>query len=147
MEFEEYVATRGPALLRLAFVLTGDAHLAQDLVQSGLARAYGQWGRVARAQHPDAYVRRIIVNEHLGWRRRRLFGEQPHAGGDVAADGAGCRWPGADRRPRGRRRRPRRGRESVEFVGAAGSDGAGADFDGRLCCCAHPEDHANPSVS
>ena len=86
MDFEEYVAARGPALLRLAFVLTGDTHLAQDLVQAGLARAYGRWGRVSRAQHPDAYVRRIIVNEHLGWRRRRLFGEQPRAGGDVAAD-------------------------------------------------------------
>lgn len=88
MDFEQYVAARAPALLRLAFVLTGDTHLAQDLVQSGLARAYGRWGRVSRAQHPDAYVRRIIVNEHLGWRRRRLFGEQPRAGGDVAANTA-----------------------------------------------------------
>lgn len=86
MEFEEYVAARGPALLRLAYVLTSHPHLAQELVQSGLARAYGHWRRVAAAEHPDAYVRRIMVNEHLGWQRRRLFGERPHPAGDVATE-------------------------------------------------------------
>lgn len=77
MTFEEYVAARGPALLRFAYVLTTDQHLAEDLVQSALADAYRHWRKVARAEHPDAYVRRIVVNTHLGWRRRRSSGESP----------------------------------------------------------------------
>lgn len=77
MDFDEYVAARGPGLLRLAFVLTADSYLAQDLVQIGLARAYSRWATVSAAEHPDAYVRRIIINEHIGARRRRWGGERP----------------------------------------------------------------------
>lgn len=77
MEFEEYVGARGQALLRLAFVLTDDRHLAEDLTQSALADAYRHWRRVVRADHPDAYVRRILVNRHLSWRRRRSSTEFP----------------------------------------------------------------------
>lgn len=76
-QFEQYVAARGPALLRLALVLTGDAHLAEDLVQNALTDAYRHWRRVRRADHPDAYVRRILVNAHLTWSRRRSSGERP----------------------------------------------------------------------
>ena len=76
-QFEQYVAARGPALLRLAFVLTGDAHLAEDLVQNALTDAYRHWRRVRKADHPDAYVRRILVNAHLTWSRRRSSGERP----------------------------------------------------------------------
>lgn len=84
MNFDEYVAARGPGLLRLAFVLTADSHLAQDLVQIGLARAYSKWAWVSAAEHPDAYVRRILVNEHIGARRRRWWGERPgRNAGDV----------------------------------------------------------------
>lgn len=79
MEFEEYVAARGQALLRLAHVLTGDLQLAEDLTQSALADAYRHWRRVVRADHPDAYVRRILVNQHLSWRRRRSSTESPRA--------------------------------------------------------------------
>ncbi len=77
MEFEEYVAARGAALLRFAYVLTADSDMAEDLVQSALADAYRHWRRVARADHPDAYVHRIIVNRHLSSRRRRWWGERP----------------------------------------------------------------------
>jgi RNA polymerase sigma-70 factor (sigma-E family) len=85
VEFEQYVEARGPSLLRLAVVLTGDHHLAQDLVQTALAQAYGRWSSVCAADHPDAYVRRIMVNAHLGWRRRRWFGERPaHTADGVA---------------------------------------------------------------
>lgn len=77
MQFEEYVAARGQALLRFAYVLTTDAHAAEDLVQSALADAYRHWRKVSRADHPDAYVRRMIVNTHLGWRRRRASTEIP----------------------------------------------------------------------
>jgi RNA polymerase sigma-70 factor (sigma-E family) len=93
VELEEYVATRGPALLRLAHVLCGDPHRAQDLVQTALVDAFRHWRRVARADHPDAYVRRILVNAHLAAVRKRSSGEVPVGDvpdvveSDVAADG------------------------------------------------------------
>ncbi len=77
MQFEDYVAARGQALLRLAYVLTADEHAAQDLAQSALADAFRHWRKVSRADHPDAYVRRILVNTHLGWLRRRSSAERP----------------------------------------------------------------------
>jgi RNA polymerase sigma-70 factor (sigma-E family) len=77
VEFSEYVAARGTALERFAYVLSGDAHLAQDLVQTALLKAYRRWRWVARAEHPDAYVRRIVTRSYLDWRRRRSSGEQP----------------------------------------------------------------------
>jgi RNA polymerase sigma-70 factor (sigma-E family) len=76
MEFEEYVAARGRALERYAFVLTGDAQRSQDLVQTTLLKAYRRWRRVSRAGHPDAYVRRILTTSYLDWRRRRSSGEE-----------------------------------------------------------------------
>lgn len=75
VDFEEFVTARGPALLRLALMLTGDAHLAEDLVQSALASAFRHWRRVESADSPQAYVRQILVREHLSWRRRRSSGE------------------------------------------------------------------------
>jgi RNA polymerase sigma-70 factor (sigma-E family) len=90
VEFSEYVVARGPALERFAYVLSGDAHLAQDLVQIALLKAHRRWRWVARAEHPDAYVRRIVTTSYLDWRRRRSSGEAPvaavpdRAGPDVA---------------------------------------------------------------
>ncbi len=86
MLFEEYVGARGPALLRLAYVLTTDTHAAEDLVQSALADAYRHWRRVERADHPDAYVRRVLVNTHLSRLRRRSAHELPGSGRDIATD-------------------------------------------------------------
>jgi RNA polymerase sigma-70 factor (sigma-E family) len=79
MEFEEYVAARGRALERYAFVLTGDRQRSQDLVQTTLVKAYRHWRRVARTDHPDAYVRRILTTSYLDWRRRRSSTEEPVA--------------------------------------------------------------------
>ena len=79
MEFSEYVAARGPALERFAYVLTGDAHLSQDLVQTALLKAYRRWRWVTRVEHPDAYVRRIVTTSYLDWRRRRSNSEAPVA--------------------------------------------------------------------
>ena len=77
MTFEEFVAEQGAALLRLAFVLTSDRQLAEDLTQTALADAYRHWGKVAAARAPEAYVRRMLVNAHLSWRRRRWTTERP----------------------------------------------------------------------
>jgi RNA polymerase sigma-70 factor (sigma-E family) len=91
--FERYVAERGPSLLRLAYVLTGDAHLAEDLTQIALADAYRHWRRVAAAREPDAYVRRMLINAHLSWRRRRSSTERP---AEVAERAAGAAPDPAD---------------------------------------------------
>ncbi|RBY90792.1 SigE family RNA polymerase sigma factor [Blastococcus sp. TF02A-26] len=77
MTFEQFVAAQGQPLLRLAFVLSGDRHLAEDLAQTALADAHRHWQRVAAAQDPAAYVRRMLVNAHLSWRRRRWTTERP----------------------------------------------------------------------
>jgi RNA polymerase sigma-70 factor (sigma-E family) len=71
MTFEEFVASRLPALLRYAAVLTGDRDEARDLVQTVLAKAFTSWGRVARADRPEAYVHRMLTNEFLNSRRGR----------------------------------------------------------------------------
>ena len=77
MGFEEYVAERGRSLVRLAYVLTGDAQRAEDLTQTALTDAYRHWRTVAAAGSPDAYVRRMLVNAHLDWHRRRSSTERP----------------------------------------------------------------------
>ncbi len=68
--FDDWVEARIAALLRFAYLVTGSQHAAEDAVQSALERACRKWTRVLRADDPDAYVRRMIVNEHVsGWRR------------------------------------------------------------------------------
>ena len=90
MTFEQFAVAQGPSLLRLAFVLTGDRQLAQDLTQTALAAAYRHWRKVTAARDPEAYVRRMLVNAHLSWRRRRWTTERPteldDAAGGLAAD-------------------------------------------------------------
>jgi RNA polymerase sigma-70 factor (sigma-E family) len=76
-EFESYMAARQPSLLRTAYLLTGDIHTAEDLVQIALAKLYLSWDRVQQRELVDGYVRRILVNEHnslwrRAWRRREV---------------------------------------------------------------------------
>ncbi|BBH68774.1 RNA polymerase sigma24 factor [Actinoplanes sp. OR16] len=71
MTFEEFLAARLAALLRYATVLACDPHLAEDIVQEVLARCQPRWGRIAAADVPEAYVKRMIINELASWRRRR----------------------------------------------------------------------------
>jgi RNA polymerase sigma-70 factor (sigma-E family) len=69
-EFSSYMAARQPSLLRTAYLLTGDRHTAEDLVQTALAKLYLSWDKVQRQESVDGYVRRILVNEHNSlWRR------------------------------------------------------------------------------
>ncbi|WP_073496346.1 SigE family RNA polymerase sigma factor [Actinacidiphila paucisporea] len=75
--FEGFVAARGQRLLRVAWLLTGDAHLAEDLLQTVLAKVWPKWHRIAE-EDPEAYVRRALVHTHASWWRRRWRGEVPH---------------------------------------------------------------------
>lgn len=86
-DFDAFVIARGPTLLRFGYVLTADAHLAQDLVQEALIKAHRRWLHAA-ADHPEAYVRRIMVNQLLSWRRRRSSGEIAGALPDLPAPDA-----------------------------------------------------------
>jgi RNA polymerase sigma-70 factor (sigma-E family) len=71
-EFREFMRDRTSPLHQSAYLLCGDWHLAHDLVQETLLKAYLHWPRVRRADCPDAYVRRILLNEaHGRWRRRK----------------------------------------------------------------------------
>jgi RNA polymerase sigma-70 factor (sigma-E family) len=79
VDFEDFVASRGRALERYAFVLSGDPHRAQDLVQTSLVKAYRRWSWVARADDPDRYVRRILTRSFIDETRRRSSSERPTA--------------------------------------------------------------------
>ncbi|WP_255308027.1 SigE family RNA polymerase sigma factor [Streptomyces marincola] len=71
--FHAFVRSRWPALVRTAYLLTGDRHLAEDVAQTALAKAYRSWPRVQRSDNPDAYVRRILVSCHKDrFRKRRV---------------------------------------------------------------------------
>jgi RNA polymerase sigma-70 factor (sigma-E family) len=71
-DYREFVKSRAAPLHRTAYLLCGDWHLADDLVQEALAKAFRHWRRVQRADNPDAYVQRILINEaNRHWRRRR----------------------------------------------------------------------------
>ncbi|GAB7039266.1 MULTISPECIES: SigE family RNA polymerase sigma factor [Catenuloplanes] len=69
-DFDDFVHGRGRALLRFAYVLSGDAHLAEDLVQEVLARMHRRWPKVTAMDSPEAYVRTAIVRQFVSWRRR-----------------------------------------------------------------------------
>jgi RNA polymerase sigma-70 factor (sigma-E family) len=90
--FEQFVVARSGGLLRTAYLLTQDVHLAEDLLQTALAKAWRSWSRVET--NPDGYVRKILVNTYATWWRRRWNGEHPTevlpeaaAADDAARDG------------------------------------------------------------
>ena len=70
-DFTAWVRARQGTFARFAYLLTGDAHSAEDLVQSALARAYARWDHIRGVEAPEAYVRKIMVNEHTSWWRRQ----------------------------------------------------------------------------
>jgi len=67
--YEEFADSRLTALLRYAVMLTGDPHLAQDLVQETMVRVQLNWRRVVRADVPERYVRRMLTNQYIDWQR------------------------------------------------------------------------------
>jgi RNA polymerase sigma-70 factor (sigma-E family) len=84
--FDAFVAGRQAALSPTAYLLTGDHHLAQDLVQAALLQAARHWKRIHTS--PEAYVRRAMYHQNISWWRRRRLTESPLLGHDGAADAA-----------------------------------------------------------
>jgi RNA polymerase sigma-70 factor (sigma-E family) len=85
-EFQEFVAARGAALLRTAYLLTGDQQLSEDLVQTSLEKALRHWSKIKVASATEGYVRRIMYRENVSiWRQRHardvLMAEPPETRG------------------------------------------------------------------
>jgi RNA polymerase sigma-70 factor (sigma-E family) len=74
-EFTAFVAAAAPRLRRIAYLMCGDWHLAQDLTQTALARMYASWGRIWRTANLEAYSRRVLMNAVFDQKRRRSSGE------------------------------------------------------------------------
>lgn len=70
--FQSFLVGRWPRLMRTAFLLTGERHAAEDLVQTTLEQVYVAWRRVGSTDDPDTYVRRVMINAHARRHRRRL---------------------------------------------------------------------------
>ncbi|KDN21448.1 SigE family RNA polymerase sigma factor [Amycolatopsis rifamycinica] len=90
--FTEYVTARAAWLRKVAYLLCGDWHRADDLVQSAVTRLYANWPRASRADNVDGYARRTLVNTFLAeqrtswWRRvdlRENDHDSPGPGADV----------------------------------------------------------------
>jgi RNA polymerase sigma-70 factor (sigma-E family) len=75
-EFREFMHGRWPAMVRLAYALTGDQGHAEDVAQTAFARAYASWPKVRRTGNPEAYVRRIVINENRNRFRKQRVAEQ-----------------------------------------------------------------------
>ena len=95
-DFTAYVRARQRHFVRFAYLLTGDPHSAEDLVQSAFAKVYRKWTSINGS--PDAYVRTAIINEHRSWWRRTwrhkevtsselVAHRDPEAPADTHADG------------------------------------------------------------
>ncbi|GAA1990271.1 SigE family RNA polymerase sigma factor [Kitasatospora viridis] len=76
--FEEFASSRARRLFQVGYLMCGDWHQAQDLVQTALGRLYASWGRLQRqvpAAGLDAYARKVLLNCYLSHRRLRRSGE------------------------------------------------------------------------
>ncbi|GGR63685.1 RNA polymerase sigma-70 factor (sigma-E family) [Nocardioides luteus] len=92
-EFTAYVRERRAHLFRAAYLLCGDEHRAEDIVQLTLSKVYAAWRKVRKADSVDAYVRRVLVNSHLDegrrpWRRERVgeIADRPAPSGPATED-------------------------------------------------------------
>jgi RNA polymerase sigma-70 factor (sigma-E family) len=83
-QFRLFVRHQWGPLNRTAYLLTGDSGAAEDLVQSALEKTHRHWGRILRKDAPEVYVRRVMVNTAISWRRRRRPLEVPLLASDAA---------------------------------------------------------------
>ena len=77
--FDDFVDASSPRLLRTARALIGDQGLAEDLVQTALAKTWFMWNSLRDPLAAEAYARRILVRTHIRWWQRRWRGEEPAA--------------------------------------------------------------------
>jgi RNA polymerase sigma-70 factor (sigma-E family) len=75
--FSDFVDARSPALWRAAWLLTGDAALAEDLLQTALAKTWPHFERISSTGSFEAYVRRALFNTYASWWQRKWRGETP----------------------------------------------------------------------
>lgn len=76
VDFDGFVSARSRTLLQAAWLLTGDWQLAEDLLQTALAKSFPRWRRI-REGNDEAYVRRVLVTSYVSWWRRAWRGELP----------------------------------------------------------------------
>lgn len=111
-EFTTYVVERRPRLYRTAYLLCGDPHQAEDIVQTGLAKAYVAWRRMKDVAEVDAYVRTIVVNAfrddvRRAWRhheRSGLDGVDRSVGSGLAVEEADALFAALRSLPPGQRK-------------------------------------------
>jgi RNA polymerase sigma-70 factor (sigma-E family) len=82
--FDQFVAERLDRLLGYATAITCDKHLAQDIVQDVLMRAQHKWDRIGAMDAPHLYVKRMVTNDYLSWRRRKAAREIAVERGELA---------------------------------------------------------------
>ena len=76
-EFDAFMTASWSSLYRTAVLMTGDTHLAEDMLQNAMGKVYKAWHRVSRVEHPRSYARAILANEVSTWWRRRSSSELP----------------------------------------------------------------------
>jgi len=92
VDFDQFFRATWGRLYRTAYAVAGDAASAEDALQAAYAKAYASWRRVSATDHPEAYVRRIVVNEIIGtrrrgwWQRERPYAAPKDRGTTVASD-------------------------------------------------------------
>jgi RNA polymerase sigma-70 factor (sigma-E family) len=92
LEFRAFAEARSRALLRTAYLITGDHHHAEDLLQTTLTKVFLAWSRIRDKGSAEAYARRTLVTTYVSWRRRRWWQEHPTGEGldQLQPDGAGA---------------------------------------------------------
>ena len=136
--FDSFVREHSQRLGRAAYLLTGDRHLAEDLVQTALAKVAIRWEQVVAKGDPAPYVRTVIIRTAIGWRRRRWHGEVPTSPLPDTPDTSAAR--NVDTRDRLRRalisvppRQPRRHRAPVLRGPQRSGHGEGHGLQRRSC--------------
>ncbi len=70
-DFDAFYTTHYPGVVRLAYSLCGSMTIAEELAQEAFATAHGKWRRIAAFDRPDLWVRRVVINRSLSYRRRQ----------------------------------------------------------------------------
>ncbi|HXH80636.1 SigE family RNA polymerase sigma factor [Nocardioides sp.] len=109
--FVDFVAANRTRLFRTAYLLVGDAHRAEDIVQTALTKLYAAWSRVSAVDNVEAYARRAVINAHLSerrrpWRRERLILDalEPPSAHDPDLGDVDALWTALRGLPLGQRR-------------------------------------------